>query len=66
MIFGLTYSAFFLVLLCAFAAGMLGAASILLLARLNKKKKEEKNRASFQTRSGWQRISRDEQLYNGR
>lgn len=67
MVFGIPALYFIIILLLAFVAGMLGAVTVLLIVQVrlkhNKKIAAELNLID---RSNWDRISKDEQLYNGR
>ncbi len=67
MVFGIPALYFIIILLLAFVAGMLGAVAVLLIVQVrlkhNKKIAAELNLID---RSNWDRMSRDEQLYNGR
>ena len=67
MVFGIPALYFTIILLLACVAGMLGAVTVLLIVRVrlkhNKKIAAELN---LFDRSNWDRMSRDEQLYNGR
>lgn len=65
MIFGIPALYFVIILLLAFVAGMLGAVIVLLIAR-TKSKKSTAAELNLSDRSNWERMSRDEQLYNGR
>lgn len=64
MILGLNASAFFLLMLCAFAAGIMGTLAVLFVHVLRVKK----HRASVPVlpERNWQKLSKDEQLYSGR
>ncbi len=70
MIFGLSYIAFFLIMLCAFFAGILGSVLTILLSYAARKKALQKKPSaqgkSLRQESAWQRNAQDEQLFNGR
>ena len=59
---------FLLLMLCAFVAGALGAGVVLLIVSLMKKRKNHavnENTGKMKS-ANWQRVSCDEQLFNGR
>ena len=59
---------FLLIMLCAFLAGLLGSAVFWLIMHLIRKRKTTKlpDAGTRQSAANWKKISRDEQLYNGR
>lgn len=73
MIFSIPATSFWLIMLCAFFAGILGTAcSAVVLCLIRKKKKRAAQRTLVnrivraEPVSGWQRSAQDEQLYNSR
>lgn len=63
---GVTAVQFVLILGAALIFGAIGAGLMLIIRHLIRKKRHVKTAASIEERSGWQRMTRDEQLYNGR
>lgn len=67
MILGLPALYFVLILLFSFCAGMLGAVLVLCIDRKAKRKEcKPQNYRHLNERSDWNRMARDEQLYNNR
>jgi len=64
MILGLNASAFFLLMLCAFAAGIMGALAVLLVHALCRK--TQRTNDSVAPERNWQKLAKDEQMYSGR
>lgn len=64
MILGLPVFSFCLILFLSFLCGALGAIVVLLIAK--HRKPTDAAQQCESPRTGWQRISHDEQLHNGR
>ena len=67
---GLTLESFLLLMLLAFLSGAAGCVCTLLIYRKVRKSREKQQKMQHlsceNTRMGWQRQTRDEQMYNGR
>ncbi len=66
MILGFTCSQLAFIVIISLLSGASGAGIVLTVCRLVRKKRRSKTANRIKLRNDWQKMSRDEQLYNGR
>lgn len=66
MILGFTCSQIAFIVIISLLSGASGAGIVLTVCRFVRKKRYSKTAKRIKLRNDWQKMSRDEQLYNGR